>query len=58
VEASASLAFRTNNAGMMKPVPRGHHIKAADVAEIVEVAKIVRLLMYVGMGDTKSVREE
>jgi hypothetical protein len=24
----------------MKPAARGHHIKAADVAEIVEVAKI------------------
>ena len=58
MEASASLAFQTNNADMMKAVARGHHIKAADVAEIVEVAKIVRLLMYVGIGDMKSVREE
>jgi hypothetical protein len=41
VEASASLAFRTNNADMMKRGAHGHHIKAADVAEIVEVAKIV-----------------
>jgi hypothetical protein len=30
VEASTSLAFRTNNAGMMKPTARGHHIKAAE----------------------------
>ena len=43
---------------MVKPMARSHRIKAADVAEIVEVAKIVRLLMYVGIGDTKSVREE
>jgi hypothetical protein len=32
--------------------------QAGDVAEIVELAKIVRLVMYVAMGDTKSVREE
>jgi hypothetical protein len=43
---------------MMRLVTRGHHIKAADVAKIVEVAKIVRRLMYVGIGDTRSVREE
>jgi hypothetical protein len=39
--ASASLAFRANNAGIMKGSVRSHHIRAADVAEIVEVAKIV-----------------
>ena len=33
-------------------------VQPEDVAEIVEVAKIVRLLMYVGIGDTKSVRGE
>jgi hypothetical protein len=42
-EASASLAFRTNNAGIMKRSVRSHHIRAAHVAEIVEVAKIERL---------------
>jgi len=40
MEASASLAFRTNNAGMMRPAARGYHIKAADVAAIVEVVEI------------------
>jgi hypothetical protein len=41
VEASASLAFGTNNADMMKPVASGHYIKAADVAVIIKVAKII-----------------
>jgi len=39
--ASASLAFRANNADIMRASVRSRHIKAADVAEIGEVAKIV-----------------
>jgi hypothetical protein len=44
--ASASLAFRANNAVIMGVSVRTHHIKAADVAEIVEVAKIVEIRIY------------
>jgi hypothetical protein len=43
-EASASLAFRANNAGIMSALLDSHHIRAADVAEIVEVAKIVDVI--------------
>jgi hypothetical protein len=39
--ASASLAFRANNAGSMNRSVRSHHIKAVEVVEIVEIAKIV-----------------
>jgi hypothetical protein len=39
--ASASLAFRANNAVIMGVSVRTHHVKAADAAEIVEIAKIV-----------------
>ena len=39
--ASASLAFRANNADIMGVLVRNHHIRAAVVAEIGEVAKIV-----------------
>jgi hypothetical protein len=39
--ASASLAFRTSNAGIMKRSVCSHHIKAADVAKTVDLAKIV-----------------
>ena len=39
--ASASLAFRANNAGIMRVSVRTHHIRTAEVAEIGEVAKIV-----------------
>jgi hypothetical protein len=39
--ASASLAFRTNNAGIMGLSLKGRYRRTADVAAIVEVAKIV-----------------
>jgi hypothetical protein len=38
---SASLAFRTNNAGIMGVSLNSRYIMAADVADIVKVAKIV-----------------
>jgi hypothetical protein len=38
--ASASLAFRTNNAGIMGLSLKGRYIKAADAAKIGDVAKI------------------
>jgi hypothetical protein len=39
--ASASLAFRANNAGIMRLSLNSRYSKAADVAETGEVAKIV-----------------
>jgi hypothetical protein len=39
-KASASLAFRANNAGIMSALLDSHHIKAADVVEFAEIAKI------------------
>jgi hypothetical protein len=41
MSASASLALRANNAGIMGVSARTHHIKAADAAKIDDVAKIV-----------------
>ena len=40
--SSASLAFRTNNAGMMRLSFRNHHIGTAEIAD---VAKIVARLL-------------
>jgi hypothetical protein len=40
-KASASLAFRANNAGIMEASLNSRDIRAADVAEIVEAAKIL-----------------
>jgi hypothetical protein len=40
-QASASLAFRTNNADIMGLSLQGRYSKAVDVAEIGEIAKIV-----------------
>jgi hypothetical protein len=40
-QASASLAFRANNAGIMEASLTSRYIRAADVAEIVEAAKIL-----------------